>query len=227
MLAMNDAPTTADPWHFDPPKEILQSRLFAAGGYLVLSGLFDEHTLQGLRVEADAVRSGGARGCVAASDGAEGRGGTPGRAYRLAGGGDLHFGLHGCQEMAEALGKLCGATVSSTGGGSYSYYEEEGDFLALHRDVLQCDIAVITSLTHSIGGGPAGELAVYPQYIHDPLSTVRRAGISSSTVVPLDRGQTAILLGGIVPHEVTPMCAGQDRIVAVNCYRVQSSDPGS
>jgi len=222
MLAMNDA-SAAEPWRFDPPKEILQSRLFAAGGYLVLRGLFDEDTLQGLRAEADAVRAGGARGCVAASDGAEGRGGTPGRAYRLAGGGDLHFGLHGCQKMAEALAQLCGATVSSTGGGSYSYYEEEGDFLALHRDVVQCDIAVITSLTR-IGSGPAGELAVYPQYIYEPLSTVRKVGISSSTIVPLDRGQTAILLGGLVPHEVTPMCAGQDRIVAVNCYRVQCSD---
>ncbi len=227
MLAMDHAPVEVDGWHFDPPKEILQSRLFAAGGYLVVNGLFDENTLQGLRAEADTVRAGGARGCVPDSDGAEGRGGTPGRAYRLAGGGDLHFGLHGCQKMAEALAQLCGATVSSTGGGSYSYYEEEGDFLALHRDVLQCDIAVITALSHSIGGGSAGELAVYPGYIHEPLSTVRRAGISSSTVVPLDRGQTAILLGGIVPHEVTPMCAGQDRIVAVNCYRVQSPDSGS
>jgi len=222
MLAMSDSPIDLDGWRLDPPEEILQSRLFAAGGYLVVTGLFDEDTLQGLRAEADTVRTRGVRGCVRDSDGTEGRGGTPGRAYRLAGGGDLHWSLHGCQKMAEALGRLCGATVSSTGGGSYSYYEEEGDFLALHRDVLQCDIAIITSLSHSIVDGSTGELAVYPECIHEPLSTVRRAGRSLSTFVPLDRGQTAILLGGIVPHEVTPMCAGQDRIVAVNCYRVQS-----
>ena len=226
MLAMSNSPVDVDGWRLDPPKEVLQSRVFAAGGYLVVSGLFDEDTLQALRAEADMVRPGGVRGCVPDSDGTEGRGGTPGRAYRLAGGGDLHFSLHGCQKMAEALGQVCGATVSSTGGGSYSYYEQEGDFLALHRDVLQCDIAVITALSHSTVGGSAGELAVYPGCIHEPLSAVRKAGISSSTVVPLDRGQTAILLGGIVPHEVTPMCAGQDRIVAVNCYRVQSSDSG-
>jgi len=224
MLAMSDTSVEVDGWRLDPPKEILHSRLFAAGGYLVVSGLFNEDTLQALRAEADRVRSRGERGCVAESDGTEGRGGTPGRAYRLAGGGDLHYGLYGCQKMTEALGQLCGATVRSTGGGSYSYYEHEGDFLALHRDVLQCDIAVITCLSQSMEGGRAGELAVYPQYIHEPLSTARGAGISSSTVVPLDWGQTALLLGGIVPHEVTPMCAGQDRIVAVNCYRVQTAD---
>lgn len=224
MLAMSDPSTGVDRWHFDPPKEILQSRLFAKGGYLVVTGLFGEETLQALQAEADMVRAQGVRGYVLDSDGTEGRGGAPGRAYRLVAGGDLHWHLHGCQQMAETLGRLCGATVSSTGGGTYSYYEQPGDFLALHRDVLQCDIATITSLTHSIVDGSTGELAVYPEFVHEPLSAARRAGRSSSTFVPLDRGQTAILLGGIVPHEVTPTCAGQDRIVAVNCYRVQSSD---
>jgi hypothetical protein len=224
MLATSDLSTGIDRWHFDPPKEILQSRLFAQGGYLVVNGLFGEETLQALWAEADRVRVKGVRGCVPDSDATEGRGGTPGRAYRLATGGELHWGLHGCRQMADTLCRLCGVTVSSTGGGTYSYYEQAGDFLALHRDVLQCDIAVITSLTHSIVDGSTGELTVYPEFIHESLSTVRRAGRSSSTSVPLDRGQTAILLGGIVPHEVVPTCAGQDRIVAVNCYRVQTSD---
>lgn len=224
MLATRDLSTGIDGWHFDPPKEILQSRLLAQGGYLVVNGLFDEATLQALRAEAEMVRALGVRGCVPDSHRTEGRGGTPGRAYRLGTGGDLHWGLHGCRQMADTLGRLCGVTVTSTGGGSYSYYEQAGDFLALHRDVFQCDIAVITSLTHSIVDGSTGELTVYPEFIHEPLSAVRRAGRSSSTSVPLDRGQTAILLGGIVPHEVVPTCAGQDRIVAVNCYRVQTSD---
>ena len=224
MLAMSSASTGVDRWTFDPPEEILQSRLFARGGYLVVSGLFGENTLQALRAEADTVRDQGVRGQVSDSDQTEGRGGTPGRAYRLAGAGDVHWRLHGCDQMAETLGRLCGVTVSSTGGGSYSYYEETGDFLALHRDVLQCDIAVITSLSRSIVDGTMGELAIYPDFIYKPLSAARKAGPSASISVPLDRGQTAILLGGLVPHEVTPMCGGQDRIVAVNCYRVQTSD---
>jgi hypothetical protein len=221
---MSGPSTGIDQWHFDPPKEVLQSRLFEASGYMVLTGLFDAETLQAMRAEADSVRVQGLRGCVAESDETEGRGGSPGRAFRSGAGGDLHLRLHGCQQMAKTLGDLCGAPVSSTGGGTYSYYEQPGDFLALHRDVLQCDIAVITSLTHSVVDGSAGELSVYPQFIREPLSTVRKAGRTSGTSVPLERGQTVILLGGIVPHEVTPTCAGQERIVAINCYRVQCTD---
>jgi hypothetical protein len=115
-------------------------------------------------------------------------------------------------------------TVSPTGGGTYSYYEQAGDFLAVHRDVLQCDIAVITSLTRCETAGSTGELVVYPEFIREPLSAVRAAGRGAGTSVPLDRGQTIILMGGIVPHEVAPTCAGQERIVAINCYRAQTAD---
>jgi hypothetical protein len=216
-MAVND-------WHFSPPNEILQSRLFAAGGYLVVCGLFDQETLQGLRAEADIVRPEAPRVFVEDSDETEGRGGYPARAYRSGPARDLHWALYGCLQMAEMLRRLCGVTVSATGGGTYIYYEQTGDFLAVHRDVVDCDIAVITSLTDSRVDGSAGELVVYPEFIREPLSTVRAAGINSGTFIPLDRGQTIILLGGIVPHEVAPTCAAQERIVAINCYRAQTGD---
>jgi len=44
--------------------------------------------------------------------------------------------------------------------------------------------------------------------------------------LPLKRGQAAVLLGGLVPHEVLPMSEGQERIVAINCYRVQPASHG-
>jgi hypothetical protein len=216
-------------WQFDPPAEVLQSRLFAAGGYLVVRGLFDEETLQALREEADRVRIEAERMLVTDSDGTEGRGGFPARAYRSGPGGELHWGLHGCQQMAETLARVCGVGVSASGGGTYSYYEQTGDFLAVHRDVLQCDLAVITSLTRCTMDCPAGELVVYPDLIREPLSTARAAGRSAGTSVPLDRGHTMILLGGILPHEVAPASPGQERIVAINCYRsltAASLDPG-
>jgi hypothetical protein len=213
-------------WQFDPPAEVLQSRLFAVGGYLVVRGLFDEETLQSLREEAERVRIDAERMVLMHSDGAEGRGGSPARAYRSAAGGELHWGLHGCQQMAETLAGVCGLAVSASGSGTYSYYEQAGDFLAVHRDVLQCDIAVITSLTRSTMDCPAGELVVYPDLIREPLSTVRAAGRSAGTSIPLDRGHTMILLGGIVPHEVAPAAPGQERIVTINCYRLSTvSDP--
>jgi len=219
---MSALSAAAQEWHFDPPKEILQSRLLAAGGYLVVAGLFGKEALHGLLAEAETARPEGLRACVPDSDGTEGRGGSPARAFRSGSGGTLHSGLHGCPQMAEALGRLCGVTVSATGAGSYSYYEKAGDFLAVHRDILRCEIAVITSLTNSAVDGSSGELAVYPEFLREPLSTVRAAGRAAATFLPLDRGQTVILLGGLVPHEVTPTCAGQERIVAINCYRTQT-----
>jgi hypothetical protein len=224
MRAINDQSMAVSDWHFSPPDEILQSRLLAAGGYLVVCGLLDEEALQGMRAEADVVRSEAPRVFVEDSDGTEGRGGYPARAYRSGSARDLHWALYGCQQMAEMLGRLCGVTVSATGGGTYIYYEQAGDFLAVHRDVVDCDIAVITSLTDSKVDGSAGELVVYPEFIREPLSTVRAAGINSGTFIPLDRGQTIILLGGLVPHEVAPTSAGQERIVAINCYRALTAD---
>ena len=224
MQAIGDRSMAVTDWRFSPPNEILQSRLFAAGGYLVVSGLFDEETLQAMRAEADLVRHEAPRVFVEDSDGTEGRGGYPARAYRSGPACDFHWALYGGQQMAAMLGSLCGVTVSATGGGTYIYYEETGDFLAVHRDVVDCDIAVITSLTNSRVDGSAGELVVYPEFIREPLSTVRAAGMVSGTFVPLDRGQTIILLGGVVPHEVAPTCAGQERIVAINCYRAETAD---
>ena len=133
---LHQRPETALDWQFDPPAEVLQSRLFAAGGYLVVRGLFDEETLQDLREEAEHVRIEAERMLVAESDGTEGRGGFPARAYRSGPGRDLHWGLHGCQQMAETLASVCGLGVSASGRGTYSYYEQTGDFLAVHRDVL-------------------------------------------------------------------------------------------
>jgi hypothetical protein len=213
-------PEPALDWHFDPPAEVLQSRLFAAGGYLVVRGFFDEVTLQELRAEADQVRLDAQRMLVADSDGTEGRGGFPARAYLSGPGRELHWELHGCQQMAETLATVCGLGVSASGSGTYSFYEQTGDFLAIHRDVEQCDMAVITSLTGCRMDCPAGELVVYPDFTREPLSAVRAAGRGAGVSVPLDRGHSMILLGGILPHEVAPTSPGQERIVAINCYRL-------
>ncbi|HTZ60066.1 MAG TPA: hypothetical protein VMB49_18280 [Acidobacteriaceae bacterium] len=225
MLAMTGMATAVPEWRFDPPEEVLQSRLFFARGFMLVSGLFDELTLRALHTEAEAVRAEGQRGYVAHSDGTEGRGGAPARAYRSAPCGAIHRSLFGCRQMAETLGTLCGVTVSSTGGGTYSYYERLGDFLALHRDILQCDIALIAALTDP-PETRGGELTIYPKFIRAPLSRVRAAGRAFGMGLPLKRGQAAVLLGGLVPHEVLPMSEGQERIVAINCYRVQPASRG-
>jgi hypothetical protein len=201
-------------------KQFLRSRLFASGGYLVLPKWISEFTLEGLLTEANASRPTAVRYSVANSEGIEGRGGNPARAFRSGPGRELHWRLHASSQIAEALGSLCNVAVAPTGVGVYTYYEHAGDFLAVHCDAVNCDVAVITSLAASELDRAAGELVVYPMYIGEPLSKVRVAGRQSGISVPLQRGDTAVLLGGILPHEVTPVSIGQERIVSINCYRI-------
>lgn len=224
MVSMTESQEATTAWRFDPPPEVLGSRILENGGLFVVAGLFDEETLARLRSEAESLRGEAVRQYVADSDGTDGRGGSPARSFRSGRGGDLHWGLHGSPQMIETLGRMCGASVAPSGSGTYSFYEQPGDFLALHRDILQCDVAVITCLTRRDAAGATGELTVYPSLIREPLSVVRAAGRVYGRPVAIDRGQTVILLGGLVPHEVTPTAEGQERIVAINCYRIETRD---
>jgi hypothetical protein len=79
-------------------------------------------------------------------------------------------------------------------------------------------VAVITCLSLRVPDISAGGLHVYPEYIQEPLSRVRATG-GGGRAVPLARGETIVLFGGILPHEVIPMAEGQERIVSVMCYR--------
>jgi hypothetical protein len=202
------------------PKSLAASRIWTDGGYLAVSGLIGSSFLEALKAEAEGARPVGQRATVPVSDGTEGRGGSPARAFRSSPGGEVHWALHGSPQLADALGQICGVAMTSTGGGTYSFYEQEGDFLALHRDVDSCDIALITCLSQRCSEQPAGGLLVFPGRHHQGLSQVRSAGKAAGVSVSLVPGDTAILLGGLVPHEVTPVAAGQERVVAINCYRL-------
>src|ERR1700761_137319 len=102
-------------WQFNPPPEVLPSSIFAAGGYVVVRGLFDEETLAALDEEAQAAREGAERMVLERADETEGRGGFPARSYVSGAAGQLHWGLHGCRQMAETLAGVCGFEVAATG----------------------------------------------------------------------------------------------------------------
>lgn len=199
------------------PPALERSKLYRERGIMLVRGLFDAATTRALLGEAHALRPGAARGSVAASDATEGRGGAPARNFISASGGALHWELHGTAQMARALARLCGLDVAAFGGGTYSYYEP-GDFLALHRDVERCDLATITCLSDAAGGAARGGLVVYPDFTTAPLSAVRARGRAAGVPVALRPGDTAVLLGGIVPHEVAAVEG--ERVVAVMCYRL-------
>jgi hypothetical protein len=184
-------------------------------GFRLVRGLFDEPALAELDAEANGARAKGRRASVAESDATEGRGGCPARSLRSSAGGKTHWRYYASSAMLDAIQRLSDAPVTPLGGGTYSYYEQRGDFLAVHRDVVGCDLALITALTDA---PEAGALVVYPEFRDKPLSAVRAAGRAAGIPVALGRGDTIVLLGGSIPHELTPV--SQERIVAIMCYRI-------
>jgi hypothetical protein len=205
------------------PRSLAASRIWSQGGYAAVSGMIGRSLLDALKAEAESARPLGQRIALPFSIRTEERGGSPARALRSLPCGQVHRALHASSQLVDAIGEICGVAVTSTGVGTYHFYEREGDFFALHRDFVGCDVAVITCISQRTTEHPMGELLVYPNLFHQGLSQVCAAGKAMSVSIPLVPGDTAILLGGLLPHEVTPVAAGQDRVVAVNCYRLSKT----
>ena len=205
------------------PRSIAASRIWSQGGYAAVSGVIGRGLLDALKAEAEDARPLGQRTILLTSDRTEDTAGSPARALRSAPCGEVHRAVHASRQLTNAVGQICGIAVSSTGVGTYHFYEREGDFFALHRDFVGCDIAVITCISQRLIDQPMGGLLVYPNFFCQELSRVRAAGKAMSVSIPLVPGETAILLGGQLPHEVTPVPAGQNRVVAVNCYRLSET----
>lgn len=70
--------------------------------------------------------------------------------------------------------------------------------------------------------GDGGRLCLYPDRLFEPLSIIRATPQQGAIKVRLDPGQTIVLFGGLVPHALLKVAAGQARIVSVLCYRAQS-----
>jgi len=191
--------------------------IFDRGGFVVVEGLFNPSLLAALQADARERRASAKRAIHAGPNEEEWRGGQPPRALWSNSAGPIEYEVFGSPAAADALSQICGLPIQVSGSGSYSYYCEPGDFLALHRDIVRCDIATITCLQDD-GPPQRGGLCVYPGYIGKPLSALRRdkpAGLA----LPCAPGQTVILAGGVLPHEVTPATPGQQRTVALACYR--------
>lgn len=205
------------------PRSLVASRIWSQGGYAAVSGMVGRSWLDALKEEAESARRLGTRTIVPVSDRTEDRGGSPARALRSSPCGEAHRALHVSPQVTDAISETCGVAVSSTAVGTYHFYEREGDFFDLHRDFVGCDIAVITCISQRLNDQPIGGLLVYPNFFHQGLSRVRAAGTTMGLAIPLVPGETAILLGGQLPHEATPVVAGQDRVVAVNCYQLRQT----
>lgn len=207
-------------WPLQIPRHVTDSDFFKRGGADIVRGLFSRSIIDQLAQDAREQMPLAHRSILYESDNTwEGRGGKPARALSNIAGTQLQFGIYMNELVVRKLSQLTGLELSPTGGGTYSYYHKEGDFLALHRDVLTCDVTVITCLENS-RPTQSGALYLYPNHILTPLSELRGRADRSGVVVDLEPGDVAILLGSVVPHEVSPLPQGQHRTVALMCYRV-------
>jgi hypothetical protein len=229
MQVQSQHRSTPNPRANQIPNVIQRSPLYQRGGFMLIDQWLEPSNLALLQREALTLGSQAAENLMLETDrsGFEinfGRGGSPARKFLSTQGGMIQDAFYQSVTLKTTLETLTATSIKPTGArGTYSYYAREGDFLALHRDILQCDLTLITCLfdhTRSAVNSLGGVLRLYPNYNLQPLSSINPH--SSSNDLRLGVGQSVALLGGIVPHEVLPTSAGQIRIVSVLCFEIQT-----
>jgi hypothetical protein len=206
------------------PVSIRRSPLLRQGGFAVVDGLLYDSLFRSLVEEAVSRCGEAVESFAETSDDELWRGGSPARRFLSVSGGEVQDAMYHAPGMGRVLADLCGFVVRPTGGrGTFTYYARPGDYLAIHRDVHQCDLAVITCLRETHPNTASGKLAVYPGRTSETLQTLRATPAKGCRPLPLHPGQTALLLGGIVPHQVLPVVAGQVRIASILCYEISGA----
>jgi hypothetical protein len=203
------------------PTHFQRSPLLAQGGYDVFAGLLSPTEIERMRSEALQAARHAVVSEQAAPDHEEVRGGAPARKFRSAPGGPIQDAFYHAPHMLHFLQAITGLQVTTTGQrGTYTYYARPGDYLALHRDIETCELAIITCLYNNQTDREShyGCLHVYPGRRGEPLSAIRQYPEQGVVKVDLEPGQTIVLFGGIVPHFVAPTAPRQVRIVSVLCY---------
>lgn len=207
--------TATDPWVL-----LRASSLWRSGG-LVRTRLTDPAVLTALQREADAQHRFATEVHREAPVDEDTRRGDPARWLESAPGGRHLAAFLAAPTTLHLLRTVTGLPFVPSGQhGSYSYYRRAGHHLGVHRDVDICDLAVITCLRDE-GARPGDRaLEAYPDRWSEPVSHVRADPARGARPVPLAPGESAVLLGGLVPHCVPPVGPGRVRVVAPTCYRV-------
>jgi hypothetical protein len=204
------------------PRRMLATPLMRSGGVTVLRGLFGAAELQALREESRQQQARAQDVSVARSDDEAIRGGNPARRYRSAPGAAVQRARYTSPALIDTVTSIVGLPVRPSGSaGTFTYYCRPRDFLTIHRDIVTCDVALITCLEDAGVQDSGGKLCVYPTRIWEPLPALRRDPVTGATPLRLAPGDTAIILGGIVPHCTLPVQVGQRRVVSLLCYEAQ------
>jgi hypothetical protein len=232
MQAMFSSQTHAQASEFSPlksrpvavpeiPPVIFDSPLMRRGGFDVFSGVADEFIKNSLLAEAVEKQKVCTESIVTNLDSEEIRGGAPQRKILTSAGGEFQKEFYQSEWLTGFLRELTTPFLHPTGKyGTFSYYCRKNDFLDIHRDIVACDVAVITCLKNEFGEDRAGgKLCLYPERTGELLSAIRATPEKGACKISLEEGQTLVMYGGIVPHALLPVSADQTRIVSVLCYQ--------
>lgn len=192
----------------------------------VLASLLDSDGLEALRQEALASHRAAEEVRTLEPDEEIWRGGSPDRWLESAPGGDALQAFYRSPRILDLLHRLTGLAWTQSGlAGTYSYYRRAGHHLGIHRDIDECDLAVITCVQDSAESRAenGGALCLYPERTGDTLAELRARPDHGAAYVRLEPGQSVVLLGGLVPHRLLPVGEGHVRIVAPLCYRALGS----
>ncbi|PTX54523.1 hypothetical protein C8N43_3338 [Litoreibacter ponti] len=197
-----------------PPSPLIQ-----AGGALVIPDLLSGGWFKALRREGLANRANATEQKKDHSDPGDWRTGDPARYLASAEAGPILDQIYADRGLISKLSGLAGGRLQPTGTrGSFSYYDRPGHFLGLHRDIKTCDVTLITCLERTEGTKPSGALRLYSKFFRAPLERVDRRGPHRD--VNMKAGQSVLLLGGCIPHEVLPAAQGYRRAISVLCFEM-------
>ena len=201
-------------------RRVGSSPLLAGGGVGIYEGLFLPSTLGKLLDEA---LSGSQRHDFLPDgyDSERVRGGTPARAIQSVAGGPVQDALFGSHALSAFVAQQVQALIRPHGmRASYSIYAGEGAHLGVHRDVLGCDVALITCLYDSEADAQGGAIDVWFDQAATPLDEVRDSCEVGYTRLALQRGQTMLMHGGVLPHRIPALRGHRVRIVSLMCFEM-------
>ena len=126
-------------------------------------------------------------------------------------GGPLQQGLYAHPQLIALVAGYAGSPVRPCGTqASYSLY----------RDVVGCDLALITCLYDNHPGATGGSTEIWFEEGLTPLQHLRQGAGNGPTRLALLPGQTMLLHGGVLPHRILPTEAGRLRIVSLMCFEM-------
>lgn len=198
------------------------SPLVGEGGFAVTT-LLGARAQQALEREALRLHGSGTVSTLERSPDEDSRRGNPARRLASAPAGPALGAFYSSAHVRAALHRLTGLSwIPSGPKGSYSYYCAPGHYLDLHRDIEECDLALITCVHErdTPRNGVSGTLQLWPQRAEERLAAIRANPSAGRRLVRLQPGQSLVILGGIIPHAVGAIEDEHVRITAPLCFRV-------